>query len=177
MSIDLLMPARVKYEKYFNLNNIDINNSSDEMVPRYERLLEIWDIYEGKMLSEDEARDRFDVEVGELYHAIKRRDFVCKVGRIAYLGDLKMIAEFWGDYYTEIDFEKILQLPEVQEKHPELEKLRNTEVFQKVYPAHYHVFFGEQENIVDVSSDFIWHYGNRITGKINKEQYKWIEGW
>lgn len=175
MSIYLLMPARLKYEKYFKLNEIDIENSADEMIPRYKRVLEIGEMC--KKISEDEARDRFSLEVGELFHAIKLRDFVCKVGRIAYIGDLKMIAEFWGDYYVEINFDEVLQLPEVQKKYPELSKLRNPEIFKQAYPAHYHVFFGEQPEIVDVTSDFIWHYGKRIKEQVNVENYQWVRGW
>lgn len=177
MSIYLLMPARLKYEKYFEFNGIDINNSSDEMVPRYKRLLDIWNACERERLSEDEARDRFSLEIGELYHAIKRRDFVCKVGRIAYIGGLKMIAEFWGDYYKEIDFDEVLRIPEVQKRHPELENLRKPEVFHTVYPAHYHVYFGKQPEQVDVSSDFIWHFGKRIWKEIDVDNYDWIRGW
>lgn len=177
MSIYFLVPARRKYEKYFEMNEIDIENSSNKMIPRYKRILEIWDTCLRERLSDDEAGARFSVEVGELYHAIKQRDFICKVGRIAYLGGMNMLAEFWGDYYVEIDFEEVLKLPEIQQKHPEFEKLQKPEVFNRVYPAHYQVFFGERPDEVIVPSDLIWSLGKWIREPVDTDKYEWVRGW
>ncbi len=37
----------------------------------------------------------------------------------------------------------------------------------------YHVFFGREQE-VNISSDFIWHFGENVTGKINPEEIEWI---
>lgn len=166
-----------KYETYFDFNEIDKADTSNGMVQKYQRLQEIYDECLRKNLSDEEAHQLFGQEVEDLSYAIKCKEFVCKVSRVAYLGGMKIIAEFWGDYYTEIDFEDVLLLPEVRESYPELEKLRNPEVFHKVYPAQYHVFFGERPERVDVSSDFIWHFGKQIKGTFHEENYDWVRGW
>lgn len=77
-----------------------------------------------------------------------------------------ILAEFWGKYYAKIDLEKYLyKFPQIKEE----------DVFHKVSPEEYNVFFGEKYE-VDVSSEFIWLCGENVTGKINPEEYEWIAG-
>lgn len=171
--LELMIYICVKYENYFWFDGVNSKDTSNEMVQNYRRLREIYEECIQKELSDEEIHQLFGKEVEELRYAIKRKEFVCKVDQVAFLDGLKLIARFWGDYYAEVDFEKVLQLPKVQERYPDYERLRNPEMFHTVYPAQYHVFFGEYPDRVDVSSDFIWHYGKRI--QIDETQYDWIK--
>lgn len=176
MFIQYILYACVKYEKYFIFNNMEPNDMSHEMVRNYHRLKEILTECRKKDISDEEANKLFGVAVEKIYHAIQCQEFVCKVSKVAYLGDMKILAQFWGDYYAELDFDKVLQLPEVQERHPEYEKLREPEVFHQIYPAEYHVFFGMRPERIDVTSGFIWHFGKQIKHQINESDYEWIKG-
>lgn len=176
MFIYYLLYACAKYENYFRFNGMDIQDASQVMAQNYNRLREILKECRQKELSDEEMNTIFGTEVEKLYHAVQRKEFVCKVSKVAYLGDLKLLARFWGNYYVEIDFHDVLQRPEVQKNHPEYENLRNLDVFSCVLPDEYHVFFGKHPKRYDVSSDFIWHYGKEIKQQIDEDDYQWIKG-
>lgn len=171
--LHLIIYICTKYENYFLFDGIEPKDTTNVMVQKYMRLRKIYEECLQKKLSDEEAKSLYGEEVEEFRYAIKRKEFVCKVSKVAFLDGMKMIACFWGDYYTEIDFEEVLQLPEVQEQYSELINLRKPEVFHAVYPEQYHVFFGEHPDWVDVSSDFIWYYGKRI--QVDESEYEWIE--
>lgn len=175
--LHLIIYICTKYENYFLFDGIESKDTSNVMVQKYMRLREIYEECLQKKLSDEEANSLYGEEVEELRYAIKRKEFVCKVSKVAFLDGMKMIAQFWGDYYTEIDFEEVLQIPEVHEQYPELINLRKPEVFHAVYPEQYHVFFGKHPDLVDVSSDFMWHFGKRIRQEIDVDNYDWIRGW
>ena len=98
----------------------------------------------------------------------KRREFVCKVSRIAYIGPTSILAEFWGEYYAMIDFSQFW------DEFPELKRLQEPDVFRQVYVRGYHVRFGPDRE-VDVDTDFIWYRGIKVKEEINPEGYTWYE--
>ena len=171
--LQLIIHICAKYENYFLFDGITLEDTANEMVQIYIRLREIYEECLKKKLSDDEIYQEFGDEVEELRYAIKCKEFVCKVSKVAFLDGMKMIAQFWGDYYAEIDFDEVLQLPEVQKNHPDYERLRDPEFFHQVFAWEYHVFFGKYPDRCDVTSHFIWHYGKRI--HVDENEYEWIQ--
>lgn len=164
--INRIMYGQQMSLSYFMFRGITKYDSEDKIVQEYNRLLEIEKDIILKHLTEEQATELYELEVEKIHFRIKRRQFVCKVEKIAYLGGRVILAEFWGKYYAKIDLGKYLY------KFP---KIKEEDVFHKVSPEEYHVFFGEKYE-VDVSSEFIWLCGENVTGKINPEEYEWIVG-
>lgn len=167
--LQLVIYIQAKYLQYFDMREIDYENTNDDiMVQKYRRLTEIAVDIMGKTITENEIRDKYYDEVNDLHFDIRRKEFICKVSRIAYINSTTILAEFLGDYYVEIDFS------EFWEEYPELQKLKDPSIFCKVHVWEYHVRFGPNRE-VDVTSPFIWNFGKRIKEYINPEDYEWMK--
>lgn len=163
--LDLIAYQKLKYKTYFTRDEIDVNDTNHKMVRKYRRLEQIEKEINERNISDEEAWDMYEFEVMRIFNAIKNKQFVCKVKRISYLGGLKILAEFWGDYYVEIDFAEYMY------EYPDLQLLKREEIFKTAEPDQYHVWFGEHGEC-DVPSDFIWHYGEKKI--INPDDYEWV---
>ena len=165
--IRMLLYTISKYLIYFDGANIDKEDSSHEMVVKYKRLMQILsDVIKSRM-SNEQVAIQYENEIMKLFHQIKNKEFVCKVSRVAFLEGYSILAEFWGGYYTKIDLEIYMR------ENTCMKMLYDKKIFESVHPQEYHVFFGPQFE-VDISSDFIWHCGENVTGKINPKEYEWI---
>ncbi len=117
--ISMVLYAEMKCHNYFKINKIGEDNVEDEIVQKYRRLVEIRNDIIHNQMPDELVSDKYETEVMKIYHKIKCREFVCKVDKVAYLGRLTILAEFWGKYYAKIDFEKYMN------QFPELQKIRD----------------------------------------------------
>lgn len=130
----LIACTKMKCLSYFEINKITEDDAKDEILQKFHRLEEIQQDILDKEWDSETAEAIYFEEVDRIFHAVKRREFVCKVDKIAFIDGYEIIAEFWGEYYAKIDFEKYM------DKFPELKNLKDPDVFYKVYPDQYHVF-------------------------------------
>lgn len=156
------------YQQYIRTNAPARDDKYTKRVACCQRLKEIREDLCVSELPQLQRDKRHEEEIRRYHRNLKQRGFVCKIKRIAVVGDLMILAEFYGEYYRVIRFERYM------DQFPDLQILRDADIFQKIHPDEYHVFFGGRfEN--GVSASFIWHYGDPIGDKIKPDKVEWME--
>lgn len=122
------------YQQYIRANAPARDDKYTKRVACCQRLKEIREDLCVSELPQLQKNNSYEEEIRHYHRNLKQRGFVCKIKRIAVVGELIILAEFYGEYYRVIRFERYM------DQFPDLQILRDADIFQKIHPDEYHVF-------------------------------------